>query len=157
MTKFKTENNTVNKDELINGLNKLLVNLIAFKLQVKNAHWNVRGIHFYQVHLLFDEIAEDVEGFVDKVAERITLLGGVAKGLVSDVYDLNTISEYPKDTVQDKQHLEILIQRLGFITNQSRKLVEETEDLKDPITADLYTEVCRVLDKKLWFLEAHLL
>jgi len=48
--------------------------------QAKIAHWNVKGEDLYQLHLLFDSIAEHVEDAIDLIAERVTALGGRANG-----------------------------------------------------------------------------
>ena len=156
--KFDTKNNTINKEEIVKLLNHSLADLTTFKLQLKHAHWNVRGARFYQVHLLFDEIAEEVEEFVDKIAERITSLGGIANGLIHQAEQTNCVPAYPEYIVKDVDHLKALINSLGKISNEIRNLVIKTdEELGDPITADLYTEVSRLLDKRLWFLEAHII
>lgn len=57
-------------------LNQSLATAIDLKTQIKYAHWNVKGKDFYQLHLLFDEIASEVEEFIDLIAERIATLGG---------------------------------------------------------------------------------
>lgn len=56
-------------------LNQSLATAIDLKTQIKYAHWNVKGKDFYQLHLLFDEIASEVEEFIDLIAERIATLG----------------------------------------------------------------------------------
>ena len=65
---------------LIETLNQHLADTLDLYTQVKQAHWNVKGKDFYQLHLLFDEIAEEIEPFIDLLAERATLLGGYATG-----------------------------------------------------------------------------
>ena len=51
-------------------LNQRLAESIDLQLQAKQAHWNVRGPHFYQLHKLFDQVAEEVSEFTDLIAER---------------------------------------------------------------------------------------
>ncbi|MEO1006109.1 MAG: ferritin-like domain-containing protein, partial [Cyanobacteria bacterium J06638_38] len=62
---------------IIELLNASLAISTDLKSQVKQAHWNVKGMNFYQLHLLFDTIAGELEEYIDLVAERITALGGV--------------------------------------------------------------------------------
>ena len=154
MTKFKTNNNTKHKDELVKILQHNLADLVTFKLQVKHAHWNVRGLDFYQVHVLFDEIAEELLPLIDMVAEKITILGGVAKGLVPQV-NAETCLTYPEDAVTVEEHLKALIESLGNLANQVREDADKADELESATTEDLLIEVARFLDKKLWFLEAH--
>ena len=68
------------RSALIEMLNQNLADTLDLYTQVKQAHWNVKGTDFYQLHLLFDEIAEEIEPFIDLLAERVTLLGGYANG-----------------------------------------------------------------------------
>jgi starvation-inducible DNA-binding protein len=66
----------------IHLLQSRLSDALDLEAQMKQAHWNVRGMNFLQLHQLFDAVHDVVEGFVDILAERITALGGVADGRV---------------------------------------------------------------------------
>src|SRR3989475_7201798 len=68
--------------EVIGLLNQRLADCIDLQTQCKQAHWNVKGPTFIALHKLFDEINEDVEAYVDLIAERVVQLGGVAEGTV---------------------------------------------------------------------------
>lgn len=68
------------RDAAIKLLNALLADLIDLQLQAKQAQWNVKGPNFIALHELFDSVAEEAEGFVDTVAERIAALGGASRG-----------------------------------------------------------------------------
>ena len=74
-------------------LNQQLADTLDLYTQVKQAHWNVKGPHFIMLHELFDKLAEDLEGPVDDIAERITALGGVARG-TAQVLSLKQCSFY---------------------------------------------------------------
>lgn len=63
-------------------LNQQLADASDLLSQVKQAHWNVKGPAFWQLHRLFDEVAEQADGWIDELAERITALGGYARGTV---------------------------------------------------------------------------
>ena len=63
-------------------LNRRLADAVDLQLQLKQAHWNVKGPNFIGLHELFDKVAEAVESYVDLIAERIVQLGGVAEGTV---------------------------------------------------------------------------
>jgi DNA-binding ferritin-like protein len=64
-------------------MNQRLASAVDLQLQMKRAHWNVKGPSFIGLHELFDKVAETVEGYVDQIAERILQLGGVAEGTVT--------------------------------------------------------------------------
>ncbi len=144
------------RSQLVALLNQFLADTSDLRSQVKQAHWNVKGPNFYSLHLLFDEIAEELSGFVDDLAERATALGGYALGTVRMAAESSTIPEYPTRAVEGVEHLGALIERLGPFANRVRKAIDESAALGDPTTADLFTEISRTADKRLWFLEAHL-
>ena len=141
---------------LIEMLNHSLADTFDLYSQVKQAHWNVKGKDFYQLHLLFDEIAGEVEPFVDLLAERATLLGGYATGTARMAAGSSSLPEYPTDAIEGRQHIEALVERFGIYCGKIREAINDSDDIGDPSTADLYTEISRVVDKRLWFLEAHI-
>ncbi|HEY2117741.1 MAG TPA: DNA starvation/stationary phase protection protein Dps [Candidatus Acidoferrum sp.] len=144
-----------NRQALTALLNLRLADTTDLHSQVKWAHWNVKGKDFYQLHLLFDSIAEHLEDHIDTIAERITSLGGVANGTVREAAAKSSIKEADLGATDGPDMLKFLVHNFGFATNAMRESVKESDDLDDAITADLFTTVTREMDKDLWFLEAH--
>jgi starvation-inducible DNA-binding protein len=142
--------------QVIDSLNQSLASTLDLKTQVKQAHWNVKGMDFYQLHELFDELAAELEEFVDLLAERVTALGGLALGTARIAAATSTLPEYPLDILAGKDHVIALADRYAMYGKLVRDGIAQTDDLGDADTADLYTEVSRAIDKRLWFLEAHL-
>jgi len=137
-------------------LNESLATTLDLKTQVKQAHWNVKGLDFYQLHELFDELATELEEFVDLIAERITALGGYAFGTARIAAEHSILPEYPFDIADGQSHVTALAERYAVYAKLVRDAIDKTGSLGDADTADLYTEVSRAIDKRLWFLEAHL-
>jgi starvation-inducible DNA-binding protein len=144
------------RTQVVEILNKSLAATLDLKTQVKQAHWNVKGMNFYQLHELFDEIAGELEGYVDMIAERVTALGGVALGTARIAASESILPEYPLDIVDGKDHVTALAERFAPYAKMVRDAIDKTDELGDADTADLYTEVSRTVDMRLWFLEAHL-
>ena len=144
------------REALCNLLNGHLADTFDLFSQVKQAHWNVKGKDFYQLHLLFDEIAEELEDFVDELAERVTSLGGYANGTTRMAAESSRIPEYPTSAIAGPDHVEALTERFGIYCASVRAAIDESDKLGDASTADLYTEISRTADKRLWFLEAHI-
>jgi len=144
------------KSKIIELCNARLADTIDLFTQVKHAHWNVKGQQFFQLHELFDDIAEHVEDFGDLIAERITQLGGVAHGTARQVAKKSSIEEYDLEAVKGMDHVRALSERLAAVANASREAIDKADKLGDKATSDLFTEVVRGADKDLWFLEAHL-
>ena len=144
------------REEIIGTLNKTLAATLDLKTQTKQAHWNVKGMDFYQLHELFDEMAGELEEYVDMVAERVTALGGTALGTARIAASDSILPEYPLDAVTGADHVTALADRFAAYAKHVRGAIDTTDDLGDADTADLYTEISRTIDKRLWFLEAHL-
>jgi starvation-inducible DNA-binding protein len=138
-------------------LNQSLADLFDLLSQTKQAHWNVKGMHFIALHELFDELAAELDGHIDTIAERVTALGGTANGTARMAAAASRLPEFPADLIGSRAFVEALADRYGLAANNTRKAIDVADEAGDANTADLFTEVSRDLDKRLWFLEAHIL
>ncbi len=137
-------------------LNQHLADSFDLMSQVKQAHWNVKGSDFWQLHKLFDEVAARAAEWVDEFAERVTALGGYATGTVRMAAATSTLPEFPTDITESMDYVRAVADRLAAFTNSARAAIDQTDKLGDADTADLFTEISRCADKYLYFLEAHL-
>ena len=137
-------------------LNQHLADSFDLMSQVKQAHWNVKGSDFWQLHKLFDETAERAAEWVDDLAERVTALGGYATGTVRMAAASSRLPEFPTDITESMDYVRAVADRLAAFTNSARAAIDQTDKLGDADTADLFTEISRCADKYLYFLEAHL-
>ncbi len=137
-------------------LNQQLADVFDLYSQTKQAHWNVKGMQFMQLHELFDSLAGTVLGYVDMIAERATALGGYAHGTARMAAQHSTLEEFPEQIVEGKQVVEVLAERYAQFAASTRAAIETALEHEDQDTADLMIEVSRDIDKALWFLEAHL-
>lgn len=144
------------RTQVVEILSQTLAATLDLKTQVKQAHWNVKGMDFFQLHELFDELATELEAYIDLVAERITALGGIAMGTARIAAQRSILPEYPYDIVDGAEHVTALADRFAPYAKHLREAIDQTDELGDLDTADLYTEISRTIDKRLWFLEAHL-
>ena len=155
---FKTKNDlpeTV-RVKVIELLNARLADCKDLQTQTKQAHWNVKGPNFIGLHELFDKINEEIDEYVDEIAERAVQLGGVAEGTARVVAKRSTLPEYPLNIADGRAHVDALSSALAAFGKVARKAIDESNDFGDLDTADLFTEVSRGIDKWLWFVEAHL-
>jgi starvation-inducible DNA-binding protein len=136
-------------------LGQRLADAIDLQAQCKHAHWNVKGPLFMQLHALFDQVYEAVEGYVDTIAERIVQLGGVAEGTVRAVAQRSALIDYPLALRTGHEHISAFSDSLSQFGRTVRVGIEEMNDLQDAGSADILTEVSRGIDKWLWFVEAH--
>jgi starvation-inducible DNA-binding protein len=141
-------------ERLIADLNQSLANLTDLAVAYKQAHWNVVGIDFAQLHELFDELHDQARGFIDEVAERAVALGGVADGTIQAAAENTTLAPFPRDERGERLLLEALTQRIDRLNADMRKAMEASAD--EPATQDVYVEILRGIEKQRWMLQAHL-
>jgi starvation-inducible DNA-binding protein len=155
---YKTKNDLSEsvRSKAVGLLNARLADCIDLQTQTKQAHWNVKGPNFIGLHELFDKINEEVEDYVDEIAERVVQLGGVAEGTARIAAKRSSLAEYPVSLADGRSHVDALSSVLAAFGKAARKGIEEANELGDLDTADLFTEVSRGIDKWLWFVEAHL-
>ena len=154
---YPTKNNLPEsaRVEAVRLLNQRLAESIDLQTQCKQAHWNVKGPTFIALHKLFDEINEDVEEYVDLIAERIVQLGGIAEGTVGVVAERSSLVDYPLTLSTGAEHVAALSDALAAFGRIARIGIEEMNELEDADSADILTEISRGVDKWLWFVEAH--
>jgi len=136
-------------------MNQRLADAVDLQLQLKQAHWNVKGPHFIGLHELFDQIDEAVESYVDLIAERIVQLGGIALGTVREAAARSRLEEYPLAIADGAAHVEAVARALSTFGREAHMTIEEANAFDDADTADIFTEISRGIDKWLWFVEAH--
>lgn len=154
---YETENDISlqRRTELNALMNQRLASAVDLQLQMKQAHWNVKGPSFIALHELFDKVDEAVEEYVDLIAERIVQLGGIAEGTVRAAAARSRLPEYPIGIAEGTAHVEAVARALSTFGKEVRSTIDEANALDDAATADLFTEVARGTDKWLWFVEAH--
>ncbi|MEO6588335.1 MAG: DNA starvation/stationary phase protection protein Dps [Pyrinomonadaceae bacterium] len=144
------------REKLIEILNIRLADAADLKSQAKQAHWNVKGMSFIALHELFDQVATNVEGYIDMIAERVTTLGGTAMGTVRVAAENSTLAQYPLEITDGADHVDALSTALADFGKKVRKNIDDSDELGDMNTADILTEISRGIDKDLWFVEAHI-
>jgi len=144
------------RGKLIDLVNQQLADSLDLYTQTKQAHWNVKGSDFIQLHELFDELAGHLLESVDTIAERATALGGTALGTARMAVGASTLPEFPEDAVDGMDVVGALADRFGAYAASTRRAMDKSDKLGDMDTNDMFIEISRQVDKDLWFLDAHL-
>jgi starvation-inducible DNA-binding protein len=144
------------REQIVPLLNARLADVSDLKSQVKQAHWNVKGPHFFQLHELFDGIAGRLDAQIDDIAERAVQLGGTALGTLRLAAAASTLPEYPTGLTDGLAHAAAIADRLAAYGAALRAAIDESAALGDADTADMFTGFSREADKDLWFVESHL-
>lgn len=137
-------------------LNQQLADTFDLYSQTKQAHWNLKGMHFIALHELFDTVGSPLIAEVDTIAERATSLGGIALGTTRMAAAASRLPEFPDGPVQCEEAVELLVERYAAVAKSTREAITESAELGDDDTADIFTALSRHLDQALWFLEAHI-
>jgi len=142
------------RSALVVGLNQQLASLSDLAAAYKQAHWNVVGTDFSQLHALFDQFADQAREYVDTVAERAVALGGTARGTIQAAAEQSALPAFPLDERCEGHLLEALVERIDILNGELRQAMESTAN--EPATQDVYIEVVRGIEKQRWMLQAHL-
>lgn len=141
----------------VEALNQLLADTASLRDMYKKHHWQVSGPTFYSLHLLFDKHAAEQAELVDKLAERIQILGGVAVAMAAHVAALTKIETPPHGREEVPVQLSRLIEAHEHILIQARALSRGAAELGDDGTNDLVvSEVVRINESQAWFTSEHL-
>src|SRR2546422_7211337 len=114
---FKTKNglSEATRVKAVELLIARLADCIDLQTQTKHAHWNVKGPNFIALHELFDQVAEHLEDHIDTIAERVTALGGTARGTLAAVARATTLPPYPEGISDGNAHVHALSAAPGAV------------------------------------------
>ena len=136
-------------------LNARLADAIDLAAQLKHAHWNIHGPHFGTLHLLFDELRDEVDVQADLIAERVATFVETAQGTLPQVVAASCLAAYPADAKSEHTHLVALATAFAAYCANLRRDIKAAAEAGDPGTADILTEISRLADRQLWKVEAH--
>ncbi|MEV6115791.1 DNA starvation/stationary phase protection protein [Streptomyces sp. NPDC052109] len=139
--------------QLVANLQKVLVDLIELHLQGKQAHWNVVGHNFRDLHLQLDEIVDEAREAADTVAERIRALQSVPDGRTDTVAATTTLPSFPEGEQSVSAAVDLITVRLRAAVDTMRTVHDEV-DGEDPSTADLLHAIIDSLEKYAWMVSA---
>jgi len=135
------------------SLQKVLVDLIELHIQGKQAHWNVVGPNFRDLHLQLDEIVDEARQFSDTVAERMRALRTVPDGRSDIVAATTSLAQYPEGEISTRATVDLIVERLTS-TVDTLRAVHDNVDAEDPTSSDLLHVIIASLEKFVWMLSA---
>jgi starvation-inducible DNA-binding protein len=139
--------------QLTDDLQKVLVDLIELHLQGKQAHWNVVGKNFRDLHLQLDEIIDAAREFSDVVAERLRALHAVPDGRSDTVAETTTLPEYPNGEVDTAETVDLITARLEAVVGTMREVHDDVDEA-DPTSADILHGIIEKLEQYAWMVSA---
>src|SRR5438445_8239990 len=142
------------EERLVRGLNLNLANMTSLATAYKQAHWNLQGPGFAQLHELFDRFADQTREYADLVAERAVQLHGTSHGTIEGAVKETTLSPFPLDEHRQDLLVTALADRANAAIVEIRHGIDGSEG--DLPTQDVYIEIARGLEKQEWMLRSHL-
>ncbi|SFN59286.1 Dps family protein [Mycetocola miduiensis] len=149
----KPEQGFLASKELADCLQKVLVDLIELHIQGKQAHWNVVGKNFRDLHLQLDEVVEAAREFSDEVAERMRALHATPDGRSDTVAESTTLPEYPAGEVDTAKTVDLVTVRIEAVVGTMRDVHDQVDE-EDPTSADILHAIIAKLEQYAWMISA---
>jgi starvation-inducible DNA-binding protein len=138
---------------LAQNLQEVLVDLIELHLQGKQAHWNLIGTNFRDLHLQLDEIVDIAREASDTIAERMRALNVVPDGRTDTVVASTTLPAFPPAEQHTTETVDLITVRI-YAAVSTIRTVHDAIDALDPSTSDLLHEIIDSLEKQAWMLKS---
>ena len=140
----------------VENLNQVLADTITLRDLYKKHHWQVAGPTFYQLHLLYDKHYDEQNELVDKIAERVQLLGGVSVAMAHDVAETTLIPRPPKGREEVPVQISRLLHAHEIVLKEARTMARQAAEAGDDGTNDLLvSDVIRNNELQVWFVAEH--
>ncbi|RYJ20113.1 non-specific DNA-binding protein [Streptomyces sp. L-9-10] len=139
--------------QLARALQQIVVDLVELHLQGKQAHWNVVGHNFRDLHLQLDEVVDDARESADTIAERMRALEAWPDGRSDTVSATTTLPAFPQGVQSVHAVVDLVTARLRATVDTLRTLHDQV-DSEDPSTADLLHSIIDSLEKHAWMVSA---
>jgi len=147
--------NTEQSKQLAEQLNELLANYSIFYQNVRGYHWNIKGEKFFELHVKFEELYNDLLLKIDEIAERILTLGYSPAHNYSGYKKESTIAESEQVSDGSKAVADILTSFQTIITLE-RKMLALSAEAEDEGTNALMSDYIRAHEKLIWMYSAFL-
>ncbi len=139
----------VKSNELANALNDLLANYSVFYQNIRGFHWKIKGSNFFELHIKFEELYNDLFIKIDDLAERILTLGYEPNHNFSDYFKVSKITEVT-DTTNGIKGVQEILNTFKVILKKQRVILNLAGDLGDEGTSALMSDYIREQEKMVW-------
>lgn len=141
-------------DVVAESLQRNLSTTISLYLKLKKFHWDIRGRHFRDLHLAYDDFIDKIFPGIDEQAERLVMLGGSPVSAPSDLAKYSIV-QVPTETIHDaREQLTALVDDLTRVARGYRDDSNNVDDAGDPATSDMYNAILHTIDEVRWMSQA---
>jgi starvation-inducible DNA-binding protein len=141
------------RNDIAEGLSRVLADTYTLYLKTHHYHWNVTGPQFRSLHLMFEEQYQELWAATDEIAERIRALGEYAPGTYAEFSKLSSIQEDNSVPSAD-QMVKNLVKGHETVVKTARDLFSSASDASDEVTADLMVQRMQASEKTAWMLRS---
>lgn len=146
---------TKDASDLAQKLNDLIANYQVFYMNVRGFHWNVKGEKFFELHLKFEELYNNLVLKIDELAERVLTLGHVPSHHFQTYLETSEIK--PAQNVSDgKSCVQSIVEAFGILISKQRTLLALSGEANDEGTNALMSDYIREQEKLVWMYAAWL-
>ncbi|GAA4752503.1 DNA starvation/stationary phase protection protein [Nocardioides endophyticus] len=140
-------------EQLATHLQQLSVDLIDLHLVGKQAHWNVVGLNFRDLHLALDEVVDAAREFSDQVAERMRAVYVTPDGRAATVAEKSSLPEFPTGEINTADAVDLITASLYAVAGTARRIHDDV-DAEDPTTADILHAIIERLEQLAWMIDS---
>lgn len=142
-------------NKLVDKLNVLLANYQVFYMNTRGFHWNIKGEKFFELHLKFEELYNNLILKIDEIAERILTLGGVPLHSYSDYVSVSSINEV-KNCNSANATVESILDSFSKLLIMQREILNLSAEANDEGTNALMSDYIREQEKLVWMYSSFL-
>ncbi|WFR84681.1 DNA starvation/stationary phase protection protein [Arthrobacter sp. Y-9] len=135
------------------NLQAVLTDLIELHLQGKQAHWNIVGPNFRDLHLQLDVLIDLARNLSDDVAERMRALEAVPDGRSVTVEKNTSLAAFPEGLISTHDAIDRIVAAINATVGTTRKVHDQVDE-EDPTSADLLHTVLEGLEQQAWLIGA---
>ncbi len=140
---------------LSTGLNQLLADLHIFYQNARGFHWNIRGRNFFELHLKFEELYNDLILKIDEVAERVLTLDATPLHAFED-YLKHSDVPVVRDVTDGTEAVKHCVAAFSVLLVRERALLQIASEANDEGTNALMSDYIREQEKLVWMYRAYL-
>ena len=142
-------------DQLADKLNDLLANYQVFYMNVRGFHWNIKGDKFFELHLKFEELYNNLLLKVDEVAERVLTLGHTPVHSFSDYLSASDVMEV-KNMKDGRECVQSILDSFKVLLTKQREILDLSSEANDEGTNSMMSDYIREEEKLVWMYSSFL-
>ncbi|WP_372964707.1 Dps family protein [Marinobacter sp.] len=141
--------------KLAGSLNELLASYQIFYMNARGYHWNIKGEQFFELHVKFEELYNDLLLKVDEIAERVLTLGHTPSHAYSAYIQQSDVAE-SKDVSNGKEAVKNIVESFGKLIRKQREILNLAGEAEDEGTSALMSDYISQQEKTVWMYRSYL-